>query len=40
MPFLLLNSAIGLVLLVAAPMISVGFNQFCDKLKEFSNANR
>lgn len=38
MPFLLLNSVIGLVLLVAAPMISVGFKQFCDKLKEVTSA--
>ena len=39
MPFLLLNSAIGLVLLVAAPMISVGFKQFCDHLKEVYSIN-
>ena len=40
MPFLLLNSAIGLVLLVAAPIISVGFKQFCDNLKEVSSISR
>ena len=39
MPFLLLNSAIGLVLLVAAPMISVGFKQFCDQLKKVYSIN-
>jgi hypothetical protein len=40
MPFLLLNSAIGLVLLVAAPMISVGFKQFCDNIEEVSGINK
>ena len=39
-PFLLLNSAIGLVLLVAASTISVGFKQFCDNLEEVYGVNR
>ncbi|VDI04859.1 Hypothetical predicted protein, partial [Mytilus galloprovincialis] len=37
MPSMLINSAICVMVLVSASMISVGYKLFCDKLEEFSN---
>ncbi|XP_071163666.1 transmembrane protein 179B-like [Mytilus edulis] len=37
MPSMLINSAISVMVLISACMISVGYKLFCDKLEEYSN---